>query len=83
MHVATRRGVRRVHVGVRINPQETDGLTAAPVVLGDAGNRADGDRMITADDDRQLAIDERVAHAHSDRVASRGDLMQVPGARFA
>ena len=55
VHVAARRGVGRVHVGVRVDPEQTDLLLLPPVELGHAGDGSRSDRVIAAENQRDLA----------------------------
>ncbi len=43
-----------VHVGVRVKPDQAEGLFAFAVVIRDAGKRSNRDRMIAAENDRKL-----------------------------
>src|SRR5205085_11993502 len=54
VNVPRRRRLRRVHVGVRVEPDKADRLAAFAVERRDARNRADGYRMIAAEDDGQF-----------------------------
>src|SRR3712207_8281889 len=68
-----RSGLRRVHVGVGVEPDEADLLPALAEVRGDARDRADGDGVVAAEDDRNLAVAENLLRSeeHTSELQSR------------
>jgi len=56
VNVARGAGGGRVHVGVGIDPDDTDAALGLSVVLGHASDGAGGDGMISAEDDGELAF---------------------------
>src|ERR1044072_9021538 len=62
---------------MRVEPDEAEGLSAFMVEGGDAGDRADGNRMIAANGDRQLTRTQNVLHLASKVFTSSGDFRQV------
>src|SRR4051794_34777537 len=56
MHVAAGRSLRRVHICVRIDPDDTNLFSAIAVYLRETGYRSNRDRVIPAKNQRQLAF---------------------------
>ena len=80
MHVAARRRVGRVHVGVRVDPEQADFLVLPAVELGDARNGSGSDRMISAENQRNFAGFQRLQHEVGALGAGGGDFLEVFGA---
>src|SRR6185503_16399972 len=55
VNIAGRRAFGRVHVGVRLEPDQAESLFVLAIVSSRAGKRSDRDRMIAADNDRKLS----------------------------
>ncbi len=81
--IARGRGLRRVDVRVRVNPDQPDVLPLAPVVLGHPAHRAGGNRVISADRQRSLLLLQRVQNLLGQLGAGGRDLAQVAGVRIA
>ena len=62
VHVAAGRGLRRVDVGMGIDPDQADLLSFAPVELRDARDRARRNGMVAAEDHGRHAFFERLQH---------------------
>src|SRR5690348_11874537 len=62
MDVAAGTGCGRVHVGMRIDPDHAQLFAPLEKVSGNAGNRADGERMIAAENQRTPAGDHLFLH---------------------
>src|SRR5208283_5212627 len=79
VHVAARRRVGRVHVGVSVDPEQPDFLVLAAVELGHARHRAHCNRVIAAEDERNLAGFERLQYQFGALGAGGGDFLEVFG----
>ena len=79
MHVAAGRGVRGVDVGVGVDPDDADLLLAAAIEVGDAGDRACGQRVVAAQHQRSFAFFQRGQHGLGGARAGFGNLGQVTG----
>ena len=77
--VAARRRVGRVHVGVSVDPEQSDFLVPAAVELGHPGHRAHSNRVIAAEDERNLAGFERLQYQIGALGAGGGDFLEVFG----
>ncbi len=79
VHVAARRAGRRIHVAMRVDPQEADRqlpFGARPVRRG--RNRSRGETVIAAEGQRQRACVERRAAGLIQRLADARDFADVP-----
>ena len=76
VHVPGRRGLGRVQVAVRVDPEHA----AEPARLREPAERADRDRVVAAEDERQRTLLQREADEPRDPPAGRLDLRQVAGA---
>src|SRR5439155_16240849 len=83
VHVPAGAGLGRVHVGVGVNPDAAHGLVAVAVKLGDAGDRADRNRVIAAQRHGKEPRLERLVNAVRDFLARLLDFLQVLGALVA
>ncbi len=79
MHVAAGRGLRRIDVGVGVDPDEADFLLPATIELGYTGDGAYGDGVVATQGERRHAFFERRQHALGGLGAGLGDLAQVAG----
>src|SRR2546423_866754 len=76
VNVSRRRRLRRVHVCVRVEPDEADRLFALAVERRDARDRADGYRMVAAEDDGQFPALQNFSHVFGQLHARRFYLAQ-------
>ena len=79
VHVARGRGVRRVDVGVGVDPEHADLLALAAIELRHAGDGAGGQRVVAAQHQRRHAFFERLHHGLGGARAGFGNLLQVAG----
>src|ERR1035438_485295 len=79
MNVATGRSLGRVHVGVSVDPDETDFLVLAAEELGDPGHGSRSDRVIAPEDERDFAGFERLQHQVGAGGAGGGDFLKIFG----
>ena len=77
VHVAGGRGLRRVDVGVGIDPEHADLLALAAVELGHAGDRAGGQRVVAAQHQRRHALFQGLDHRLGGAGAGLGDFLQI------
>src|SRR5262249_15591460 len=77
VHVAGRRRLRRVHVRVRVEPDQADLLLLAVVGARDARHRAAGDRVVAADDERAAALLDPALDATAQAAAAVRDRVEV------
>ena len=83
MHVSAGRRVRRVDVGVRVDPDQAHLLILPAVKFGDARHRSGGHGMISAQRQRNLSRLQRLDHQFRMLGAGRGNLLQIFGVRVA
>src|SRR5205823_5294739 len=83
MDIAAGRTVWRVDVGVRINPDQANFLSALPVIFRHSRGRARANRMIAAQHDRHLAGFERFQYEIGFLGAGRANLFQILRVRIA
>ena len=83
VHVAAGAGLRRVHVGVGVNPKATHFLVAVAIELGNARLRADGHGVIAAERDGEVAGLQRLADALRHLLRSLRNFLQILGALVA
>jgi hypothetical protein len=81
--VAGGRGERGVDVRVSVNPDESDVLALAAVVLSDAAERTGGDGVISADGERSFVLFEGVQNFIGKLGAGGGDLPEIAGVGVA
>src|ERR1043166_2321638 len=81
--IPARAGVGRVHVGMRIEPDEPDRFAARAKIMAGAAYGPDRDRMIAAAPQRHAPAGERLFDAAGQRIARRRDLRQILRAGFA
>ena len=72
VHVSARRGLRRVQVAVRVDPDDA----AGPVHRRHSDERAERDRVVTAEHERCLTSQARLLDELRDAIAQREDLRQ-------
>ena len=77
MNVAGRRGFRRVHIAVRVEPDHADALRLLAEMRGDAGRRADRDRMIAAENERQQVFVESFPDHFGEAFAGLGNFVEI------
>ena len=83
VHVAGRRCVRRVDVGVRVDPENADLLVLPPVELRDTGDRSCGERVVSAEHERRTAFFKRLHNGFRGAGASVGNLLEIAGVHIA
>ena len=83
VHVPAGAGLRRVHVGVGVDPDAPHGLVAVAVELGDARDRADRNRVIAAERHGEEPRLERLVNAVRHLLTRLLDFFQVLGMRVA
>ena len=83
VHIAAGAGLRRVHVGVGVNPKATHFLIAVVIELGNARLRADGHRVVTAQRDGKVPCLKRLADALRHLLRSLSNFLQILGALVA
>ena len=83
MDVPAGAGFGGVHVGVGIQPNQSDPLAARAVVMRYAAHRTNGHGMVAAQHQRHAAAPQRLLHCLRQPLARGGDLRQVLGVRLA
>ena len=83
VNVAAGRSLRRIHVAVRVNPDEPCFLVLPPVEFGDAGHATGSDGVVAPQDQRNLRRFQRLHHQFGVLGAGGSDLFQVLGGGLA
>ena len=76
MHVAAGAGLRSIHVGMRVDPDQADLLLALAETAGDSGDRANRDGVVAAEDQRHFSGGRRFFDGQTQAAARVGDLVQ-------
>jgi hypothetical protein len=77
LDVAARRRARRVHVAVRVDPDETERLVLAPQEIRRGRDRAGRERMVAAQHDRDAPLLEHRERGLVETLAHARDLADV------
>ncbi len=77
VNVAAGAGLRRVHVGVGVDPEQAHLLAVLAMKLRGAGDGSDGDGMIAAEHQRKFPVVERPFHLGRQAHAGVGDLGEI------
>ena len=77
MHVAAGRGLGRVHVAVRVDPDQPDLLILLAVELGHARDRSGRNRVVATEHERDFAGFERFHDQFGALGAGGGDFFQI------
>src|SRR5271163_1969617 len=83
VHIARRRRIRRVHVGVRIQPDHTHAFSIFVEVRRGAGRRAHRNRMVAAQHQRNHVLIQSFLHRISQALARLRNFIQVTRALLA
>ncbi len=75
VHVAARRARRRVHVAVRVDPQQPERLARVARVRGRCRHRSSAQAVVAAQHQRKRAFFDRRARGLIQAVADLGDLL--------
>jgi hypothetical protein len=81
VHIPARARIRRIHVGMRINPDDADSLLPLFPSLCNSGHGTGRHRMITAQNKRKALVENSAVNHICEGAADGSNLIQVLGAR--